>query len=424
MWRTRCLRARSRVMHRDIKPENILFSRTAAPSSPTSALPERSTRPGHQLTGTGLTLGTPAYMSPEQATGEARDRRPSDEYSLACVLYEMLAGEPPFNGPSAQAVLARHWADPVPRLRTVRDTVPEAVEQLVTKALAKVPADRFPTVRQFADALSAAASAPPPTVAKSATSRRRVALFAFALLALLGVAWILLQRFGGSSDPATAPRPLIVVLPLENLGPASEAYFAEGLTDEITSRIGENSGLGVISRASAMHYSTRRMTIKQIAQELNVHYVLAGSIRIDRHPDGSGAVRVTPELTRISDERLVWSDRYDAALVPGEIVRVQSAIAEGVARALKVQLLPPSCALSKPDRPRTCRPTISTCEGMCTVDSSSWRGAAGARSKCTSEQSRWTRSLRWRTRSSHRLAACSTTSSTAPTGSSSWPAKP
>jgi serine/threonine-protein kinase len=329
------------VVHRDIKPENILLSEGHALVADFGIARAVTAAGGATLTGTGLALGTPAYMSPEQASGEGRLDGRADEYSLACVLYEMLVGEPPFTGPSAQAVLARHSVDPVPRLRTVRDTVPEVVEQLVTKALAKVPADRFPTVGQFADALSAAGSAHPAGVAKSARSWRSVALSVFALLALLGVAWTLAQRFGGSSTPLTGPHPMIVVLPFENLGPPSEMYFAEGLTDEITSRIGENSGLAVISRASAMNYSVRRTTIKRIARELNVHYVLGGSIRIDRRPDGSGAVRVTPELTRVSDERLMWSGRYDATLVPGDIVRVQSEIAEGVAKALNVRLLLP-----------------------------------------------------------------------------------
>ncbi|MGH7580494.1 MAG: protein kinase domain-containing protein [Gemmatimonadales bacterium] len=329
------------IVHRDIKPENILLSGGHALVADFGIARAITAAAGTRLTETGLTLGTPAYMSPEQAAGEARLDGRADEYSLACVLYEMLVGEPPFKGPSAQAVLARHSMDPVPRLRTVRETVPEGVEQVVRRALAKVPADRFPSVRQFADALAAAVTASPRGMARRTTSGWRMALAGAALLALIGGGWVLLHRYGGPGDPLTGTRPVIVVLPFENLGPPSDAYFAEGLTDEITSRIGQNSGLAVISRASALQYSRRRTSLKRIARELKVHYVLAGSIRTDRRPDGSGAVRVTPELTRISDERLVWSDRYDAALVPGEIVRVQTAIAQGVARALNVQLLPP-----------------------------------------------------------------------------------
>jgi len=134
---------------------------------------------------------------------------------------------------------------------------------------------------------------------------------------------------------------MIVVLPFENLGQPSDAYFAEGLTDEITNRIAESNGLAVISHASAMNYSVRKMTLKQIARELKVQFVLAGSVRTDRRADGTGVVHVTPELTRVSDEQLVWGGRYDAALAPGQIVHVQGVIAAGVAEALDVRLLFP-----------------------------------------------------------------------------------
>src|SRR2546426_11220260 len=110
---------------------------------------------GDRLTETGIAVGTPAYMSPEQATAERDLDARSDIYSLGCVLYEMLAGEPPYTGPSAQAVLAKCFSEPIPHIRTVRESVPEAIEEAVSKALAKTPADRFATAAQFTAALQA-----------------------------------------------------------------------------------------------------------------------------------------------------------------------------------------------------------------------------------------------------------------------------
>jgi Protein kinase domain len=158
------------VIHRDLKPENVLLS--GYPSRPGTVGEWHATLAdfgiakaidagaGERLTETGLALGTPAYMSPEQASGDGHLDHRSDLYALGCILYEMLAGQPPFSGPTAQAIMARHAVDPVPRLRTVRPAVSPAIDKVVTKALAKVPADRFGTAGEFAAALASAASAP------------------------------------------------------------------------------------------------------------------------------------------------------------------------------------------------------------------------------------------------------------------------
>ena len=144
------------VVHRDIKPENILLESDQAVVADFGVARAISAAGEDRLTETGLALGTPAYMSPEQATASRDLDGRSDLYALGCVLYEMLAGQPPFVGATAQQLLARHAIDPVPPLRTVRDTVPAAVEQSVTRALAKVPADRFATAAEFAEALTRA----------------------------------------------------------------------------------------------------------------------------------------------------------------------------------------------------------------------------------------------------------------------------
>ncbi|MFQ5705276.1 MAG: serine/threonine-protein kinase, partial [Gemmatimonadales bacterium] len=127
------------IVHRDIKPENILFQSDHAVVTD-FGIARAVTEVGDRLTETGFAVGTPAYMSPEQASGETTIDGRSDQYSLACVLYEMLAGEPPYTGPTAQAIMARRLTDPLRPLRTVRDTVPHSLEQVINKALAKVPA--------------------------------------------------------------------------------------------------------------------------------------------------------------------------------------------------------------------------------------------------------------------------------------------
>ncbi len=143
------------IVHRDIKPENVLLAGKHAFVSDFGIARAIGLANGEALTETGLALGTPAYMSPEQASGGQIDGR-SDIYSLGCMLYEMLVSQPPFIGPTAQAVLARHAADPVPPLRTVRGTIPKSLERVVTRSLAKLPVDRFPNARAFVEALAAA----------------------------------------------------------------------------------------------------------------------------------------------------------------------------------------------------------------------------------------------------------------------------
>src|SRR5690242_1569570 len=148
------------VLHRDIKPENILLAGGHALVVDFGIGRAITAAGGERLTESGISVGTPAYMSPEQATGDTKLDGRSDLYSLACVLYEMLAGHPPFLGASAQEVIVRHTLDPVPSLRSARPGVPRAVERAVTKALAKVPADRFATAAALVAALEEASTAP------------------------------------------------------------------------------------------------------------------------------------------------------------------------------------------------------------------------------------------------------------------------
>jgi tetratricopeptide (TPR) repeat protein len=162
------------VVHRDVKPENILLSNDEAIVADFGIAAAIDAAGGGKLTRTGIVLGTPAYMSPEQAAGDrALDGR-SDVYSLGCVLYEMLAGEPPFTGPTSQAIIAKRFTDPVPSARRLRETVPPPMDQAIAKALARAPADRFATTHQFAEALRASAEARPATIATAPPARSDV----------------------------------------------------------------------------------------------------------------------------------------------------------------------------------------------------------------------------------------------------------
>src|SRR3989441_408045 len=156
------------VVHRDIKPENILLSGGEAVVADFGIARAITQAGGTRLTETGIPVGTPHYMSPEQASGGGPIDGRSDIYSLGCVLYEMLVGEPPYTGPSAQVVIAKRFTDPVPSVRRLRETIPPAIDGAVSKALARAPADRFVTAAQFADALTPSAA---PSVRPGAARR-------------------------------------------------------------------------------------------------------------------------------------------------------------------------------------------------------------------------------------------------------------
>ncbi len=226
------------VIHRDIKPENILLQGDEALVADFGIARAMKVAGGERLTETGLSLGTPAYMSPEQASGAQSIDSRSDVYSLASVMYEMLAGEPPFTGPTAPAIVARQLVDPVPSIRTVRSTVPEALEQVIEKALAKVPADRYESAGEFVEAAGVAAEGPVVSPRKRRIGRR--VLDGVVALGLLGGGIFLAQWLIGRGGPAVDPDPnTIAVLPLAaavrgdtalgNLGQAVAAQISANL---------------------------------------------------------------------------------------------------------------------------------------------------------------------------------------------------
>jgi tRNA A-37 threonylcarbamoyl transferase component Bud32/Tfp pilus assembly protein PilF len=227
------------VIHRDIKPENILLESGHAVVADFGIARALDSASGTRLTETGLAIGTPTYMSPEQAVGEPLDAR-SDLYSLGAVLYEMLAGEPPYTGPSAQAVFAKRMMAPVPRVTTLRESVPRAVEQALLRALAKSPADRFDTAGGFALALdpSVAAQAAPASRGRPRWQQWAVGMTIAAVLVGLA-ATTYRARSGARATPVSAEdgRNVIAVLPFTVRGAPELSYLAEGLVDIVSGKL-------------------------------------------------------------------------------------------------------------------------------------------------------------------------------------------
>jgi serine/threonine-protein kinase len=228
------------VVHRDIKPENILFQAGHAVVSDFGIARAITAAAGRSLTATGIAIGTPGYMSPEQAAGGPQVDGRSDIYSLGCVLYEMLAGEPPYTGPSAQVVMAKRLADPVPSVRRLRETIPPAIDGAVSKALAKAPADRFVTAAQFAEALTPL-SAP---AARPRRSARRL-LAAIAVTAALGALVVAVLRWRAGVGPVLDPN-LIAVAPFDVLDPKLDLWH-EGLVDVLSRNLDGAGPLRTVS---------------------------------------------------------------------------------------------------------------------------------------------------------------------------------
>jgi TolB-like protein len=344
------------VVHRDIKPENILLEGDEAVVADFGIARAIDSAAGTKLTETGMAVGTVFYMSPEQAAGERELDGRSDIYSLGCVLYEMLAGEPPYTGPTVQAVLAKRFSEPVAPLTRTRPGVPVGVEQVVMKALAGVPADRWPSARVLRQELAALRRTPaeltritpvpaeparPATATPSAPARRLPArpLLLVGALGVVLLAGLGLTRYTlGRRAPVAAGPKMVAVLPFKNLGASEDQYFTDGLTEEITSRLAAVAGLGVISRTSADQYRNTTKTLRQIGQELGAGYVLEGSVRWEK-AGGKSRIRVTPQLIQVADDRHLWADRYDADLA--DVFQVQGQIAEEVTGALNVALAEP-----------------------------------------------------------------------------------
>jgi serine/threonine protein kinase/Flp pilus assembly protein TadD len=288
---------RQQVVHRDIKPENVMLHEGEPLVTDFGIAKAVTAAAAQSLTQTGTAVGTPAYMSPEQASGEAELDGRSDIYSLGAMLFEMIAGATPFAGPTVQAILARLFTDPVPLLRERRPDVPEWLEQVALKALAKTPAERFATAAQFAQALAYTGGSTPPGMPAGS---------------------------GGTKS--------IAVLPFADMSPQrDQEYFCEGIAEEIINALTKIDALHVASRTSAFAFKGKNEDIGDIGRKLKVATVLEGSVR-----KAGERLRVTAQLVNVANGYHLWSERYDRQLE--DVFAIQDEIAENIVKALRVVL--------------------------------------------------------------------------------------
>lgn len=280
------------IVHRDVKPENIMLQAGHALIADFGIGKALDDTAVDTLTQHGMIVGTPAYMSPEQAVGEAVDAR-SDIYSLGCVLYEMIIGEQPFTGPTAQAVIAKRFVSTPLDISVLREGVPRPVARAVQKALSRLAVDRYDTAALFVTSLGEVEAV--------------------------------------SAKPA-APENSLAVLPFTNLSSDPEnEFFADGMTEEILNALATIPDLNVVGRTSSFSFKGKRMDLHDVGEMLNVRTVLEGSIR-----RSGKRVRIAAQLSDVTNGFRMWSERYDREIA--DVFALQDEIAGAIAEKLKATL--------------------------------------------------------------------------------------
>ena len=327
------------VIHRDIKPENVMLSAGNAVVADFGIARALYAASPEQLTVTGMVVGTPQYMSPEQAAGVAVDGR-SDQYSLACTLYEMLCGQPPFTGPSVQAVIARHSLDPVPSLRVVRQTVPQAVEAAIMKAMAKLPVDRFATVQRFLEALESPETTsvrPAPTASVPSrpglrVGRRAMTALGVGVLVAAAAWWFAAGRTARTAHPGPRAVTAVAVLPFRD--PASSpdsSYLAEGMTEGLIADLAQIGSLKVIAGSSGSLAQGTGRSLAEVGRELGVDAIVKGSIR-----RAGDSIRVNVRFLHAADSAVLFVSDYQGRL--GELPDLQRRITVAITGSIRATL--------------------------------------------------------------------------------------
>ncbi|MGH2566754.1 MAG: protein kinase domain-containing protein, partial [Bacteroidota bacterium] len=348
------------IVHRDIKSDNIMLTPKGQVKIMDFGLAK--VKGTTKLTKAGSTVGTAAYMSPEQAQGEEVDHR-SDIFSFGVVLYELLTTKLPFRGEHHAALMySLINEDPQPIARFNNSVTPD-LERVAQKALAKNRDERYQHIddmladlRRERKNLEYARTgyvrttttpqpfepvSQPVEVIKPVKKYLKYTIGALAAI-VIGILLALFNPFSskvGMDTGVSSERKKVAVLPFENFGASEQEYFADGITEEITSRLSGLSGLGVIARSSAMQYKKTTKTLQEIGSELGVAYVLHGTVRWETTLEGERRVRVNPELIKVSDATQIWSEPFEAAF--SSVFKLQAEIAARVANALGVTLLQP-----------------------------------------------------------------------------------
>ncbi len=292
---------RQGIVHRDVKPENVMLYEGEAMVMDFGIAKAVSVAGSDTLTQAGMMIGTPAYVSPEQASGELNLDGRSDQYSLACMLYEMLTGERPFNATTAQGVMTKRFTETARPMRAIRATIPESVERAVAKAMTTEASGRYLTTGQFGQALASGS-------------------------------------MGTPNDTAVLPPPVVsaaksvAVLPFVDMSvDADNGYFTDGMAEEIINALSKIQALRVASRTSSFAYKGRNEDISEIGKKLKVSTVLEGSVR-----KMGNKLRITAQLVNVADGYHLWSERYDREME--DVFAIQDEISQAIVKALRVIL--------------------------------------------------------------------------------------